>query len=205
MIDSMIFDLDGTLWDSTKQLTEHWHKSLCQLRNGFGMDLHTLRHLMGKTSDEIADCLQISTTEVVRIQSEENNYLRANPGKLYPGVTETIDALYTRGLRLFIASNCQSGYIETFLMSSGLERYFTDTICFGDTNKPKYKNVKSLIKGYDLTPVLVGDTQDDFEAAKYNNLKFIWASYGFGKIKSPSLRINDISELLGGQYYANSK
>ena len=46
--------------------------------------------------------------------SYENEYLSIHGGTLYPGLEDTLKEL-KKNYRLFIVSNCQSGYIEAFL------------------------------------------------------------------------------------------
>ena len=58
----------------------------------------------------------------------ENRYLETHPGVLYPGVKETVIRL-AGNYELFIVSNCQSGYIEVLLKTSGLGEYIKDMEC----------------------------------------------------------------------------
>ena len=59
------------------------------------------------------------------VLSEENAYVAAHGGVLYPEVEQTLAALSAR-CPLFLVSNCQDGYIEAFFQAHGLGRYFTD-------------------------------------------------------------------------------
>lgn len=51
---------------------------------------------------------------------------------------------------LYIVSNSQSGYIEVFLQTSGLEKYFKGHLCNGDTGLDKGSNIRKLADTYDL-------------------------------------------------------
>ena len=44
--------------------------------------------------------------------------------------------------------------------------------------------------------VYVGDTISDKEAADYAKIPFVYASYGFGKIKDYDYKIDDIKDLI---------
>ena len=99
--------------------------------------------------------------------------------------------------RLFIVSNCQAGYIEVFLETSGLGSYFEGHLCPGDTGNAKADNICKIIQEYHLkAPVYVGDTLGDFNATKTAGIPFVFASYGFGQVPSPDYTIHCPGDLL---------
>ena len=67
-MDGIIFDVDGTLWDSTDSVTESWNLAI---RENSDMDLtitaDILKGLFGKTMTEIADSLFPSLPEKERM------------------------------------------------------------------------------------------------------------------------------------------
>lgn len=198
----IIFDVDGTLWDSTESVAASWN---LVLREHSRLDLlitaEILNNLFGKTMTEIADAIfpSLPSDERIRLMelclSYENRYLEEHPGTLYEGVKETLQALSER-CRLYIVSNCQSGYIEVLLQTCGLSRYITDYLCFGDTQAPKNETIRTLMKRNQITDaVYVGDTQADADACSKAGVPFIFASYGFGDVPDAKVRIRSISEL----------
>ena len=127
---------------------------------------------------------------------EENTWLETEPGILYPGVEETLAQLEQR-YPLYIVSNCQCGYIEVMLKTTGLGRYFSGHLCYGDTGEGKGKNLVTLCKRCGLTdPVYVGDTQGDADACREAGLPMIYAAYGLGKVSQAWKTIGHFSELL---------
>ena len=101
--ESIIFDMDGTLWDSSENVAASWSETIRSsgdplLRNKTitGSDL---RSVMGMTMVEIAAKLFPELTETRRIDilekcgENEKNYLAANGGELYPQLEETLSAL----------------------------------------------------------------------------------------------------------------
>lgn len=95
-----------------------------------------------------------------------------------------------------IVSNCQAGYIETFLSWSELTRHFADIECWGNTRRAKPYNLATVIERNQLRrPVFVGDTQGDCDAAQANGCQFIHAAYGFGDASSADARIHAFSDL----------
>lgn len=202
MFDSILFDLDGTLWDTTDIVAEAWNTIL---ENENGIDVRVtgaqLRGLFGRPLPEIASIIfpELSKEEQVslicRCCEEEHRALEKTPGILYPELEETLDAL-SKKYPLCIVSNCEAGYIELFLRVTGLTKYFTDHICPGDTGMGKGDNNLALVKrnGFQA-PVYVGDTLGDANAAAYAKIPFIFAGYGFGQVTEYYAKINAFSEL----------
>jgi phosphoglycolate phosphatase len=121
--------------------------------------------------------------------------MREYGGKLYPGVRELLTVLGEK-YPLFIVSNCLAGYIENFLQQHQLEHLFTDHECSGNTGRPKAENIGMIIDRNQLkNPVYVGDTMGDFEAAKKNQIPFIYAEYGFGEVEGHDYGANSFAEI----------
>lgn len=199
----ILFDMDGTLWDASEQVTAAWNVALAKNADigGCQITVAQMQSLMGKTMTDIFGALLPAADEKRRMAiaeeccEEENSYLRSHGAALYPGVAETLRKL-SRSYRLFIVSNCQDGYIEAFLAYYGFGNLFTDTECFGRTGKTKKDNIRLLLERNHLTQaVYVGDTQLDFESAQYAGLPFIHASYGYGEVKEATHSISRFSEL----------
>lgn len=202
MIDSIIFDLDGTLWDSTDVVAKAWN---CVIAEETDLDLRVtgddLKNLFGRLLEDIAAVIFAEEPKERQLElidlccQEQHRTLLRNPGSVYERLEDTLKILSEK-YRLFIVSNCQAGYIEVFLKSTGLSPYFEGHLCPGDTGKPKASNIKTIVDNYDLTsPVYVGDTVGDFHAAKEAGLPFIFASYGFGQVEQPDAIITSPMDL----------
>ena len=136
---------------------------------------------------------------------EERKLLLKDGGTLYKDLESTLQTL-SKSYSLFIVSNCQCGYIETFLEYHKLSKYFKDFECAGNTRLAKGENIKSVMKRNNLVhPVYVGDTQGDCDAAKLANIPFVFASYGFGKVDGYDYVIKEISEMVGATHVASGK
>lgn len=202
-LEAIFFDLDGTLWDSVEGISTSWQKAVARYPE---LDIHftdaDVRACMGMPLDEIAANLMpgIETSRRLRLMEEcieeEHIYLREHGGKLYPRLEETLSAL-SRRYALFIASNCEQGYIENFLELNRLDAYFRDHISFGDTGKKKGPNVCLLMEKHDIRKaILVGDAIVDQLAADYAQIPFLWASYGFGQVEHYDLKLSSLEQLL---------
>lgn len=201
---NIIFDVDGTLWDTTGVVAEAWNRAIAKVGGTSAkITSKVLKSEFGKTMDVIADDLFYDADREKRniIMNEcckcEQSTLKDNTDNLlFPDVKETIAKLSER-CHLFIVSNCQSGYIEMFMKKAGIEKYITDYECFGNTGKGKGENIKLIVQRNNLDEaVYVGDTDGDREAAVDADVPFIHAKYGFGSVKSCYMAINNIKELL---------
>ncbi len=200
-MDSLIFDVDGTLWDSTEQVAQAWSAHLRE--QGMDMELTgaLLKPLFGMLLGDIAARLfpQIEPARR-KILLEgccevENRYLLTHPGIVFEGVEEMLSRLY-RQIPLFIVSNCQAGYVESFLQGTGLTPYFKDHLCPGDTGLDKAGNLVRMKEMYGLAdPWYVGDTTGDYNACVQAGVPFIHAGYGFGKVPEAGYRADSPADV----------
>ena len=202
--ESLIFDIDGTLWDSRALVAEGYN---IQLRaEGLGhlcVTAEDLKPLFGKVMTEIADVIlaEIPLPEryalMDRCMATENDYLHQNPCDIgYPGIRKTMERL-SKKHRLFIVSNSQCGYPELCIDKLGLGEYISGHLCFGDTGTEKGETICRLMERHGIeNAVYIGDTQGDQDAADKAGIDFIFAAYGFGVPKHYVAKIEIFEELL---------
>ena len=190
MFDGLLFDLDGTLWDSVDAICVSWNRTLEELAPEYAGTVTRQRLLpcMGLLLPDILDRLapdlgrKRAAPLLDKLLEEENRHLAAHGGTLYPRVPETLAELAGK-YPLFIVSNCQAGYIEAFFQAHGLGRYFTDFENPGRTGKAKGENIALVAARNGLKrPLYIGDTQGDCSAAAQAGVPFLHAAYGFGTI-----------------------
>ena len=202
--ESLIFDIDGTLWDSRALVAEGYNIQL----KAEGLDhlcvtAEDLKPLFGKVMTEIADVILATVPEVSRYDlmercmATENNYLKENPCRIgYPGVQETIAKL-SENHRLFIVSNSQCGYPELCMEKLGLTPYIEGHLCFGDTGTSKGKTIRTLMERHNIQNcAYIGDTQGDYEATVEAGVPFLWCSYGFGTPEGCAGKVDSFAQLL---------
>ena len=202
--DCLIFDIDGTLWDSRALVAEGYNLQLHKegLDHLF-VDAETLKPLFGKVMTEIADAIfpNIPLPEryelMDRCMETENRYLFENECRIgYPKVKETMAEL-AKTHRLFIVSNAQCGYPELCIEKLGLGDYIEGHMCFGDTGKPKGQTILALMARHGIqNAAYIGDTQGDYEATLDAGIPFIFAAYGFGDPAGFDAKIGSIEDLL---------
>ncbi|HAZ12553.1 MAG: hypothetical protein A2X86_11860 [Bdellovibrionales bacterium GWA2_49_15] len=187
--DSLIFDLDGTLWDTCSACALAWNKVLERNMIEFRQIVpDDIRKVAGKSHheciSEVFKGLDSQTLAVLSEQTavEDNLLIRKLGGTIYRGVKNGLEKL-GRCYPIFIVSNCQDGYIETFLEFSGFHPYFKDYESWGRTGKRKSENLKTISARNGLkAPVYIGDTMGDYTSAKEAGIPFIHVSYGFGQV-----------------------
>ncbi|MDY4508505.1 MAG: HAD family hydrolase [Candidatus Faecousia sp.] len=201
--ESLIFDIDGTLWDSRALVAEGYNIQLeKEGLSHLAVNAELFRPLFGKVMTEIADTIfpSIPAPEryalMERCMDTENKYLQANPCRIgYPGVRETMEKL-AKNHRLFIVSNSQKGYPELCIEKLGLAPFIQGHLCFGDTGTSKGKTIRALMDRYGIADcAYIGDTQGDYEATLEAGVPFIWAAYGFGTPDGYDHKIDSFADL----------
>ena len=206
----IIFDMDGTVWDSSGNVAKSWTVKVHEA--GFTDETITkedIQRVMGKPMDVIADTLFTYTEkgperDALRTACEnyENEYLRANGGILYDKVLETWAELKKMGYHIYIVSNCQEGYIESFLSFYNIaygnpEDLVEDIECYGNNFLQKDENIRLMAERNGLTAACyVGDIQSDYDATVKAGFPFIHARYGFGSINAEVPYIDSFEDLI---------
>jgi phosphoglycolate phosphatase len=202
-IEAIIFDLDGTLWDAVEGICYSWNLVLSS-HPECGRGLLTPEELggyLGLPMTEIAKRAfpNISAKEQQEILDmcckSENDYLYEHGATLYPKLEATLLELKKK-YKLFVVSNCQQGYIESFIHAHRLSACFDDIECWGNNKLPKGENNKLIMARNNVTKaVYVGDTAGDEQSARDAGIPFIFATYGFGKAVNPDYELDEFSKL----------
>lgn len=198
----IIFDIDGTLWDSTEVVAESWNRAI-QEKSSIKkiVTAEELKALFGRPVNEIIENVfpMLSDGEQKELGryciEYENLDVKKKTCHIYEKVSETINRLYEK-YPLFIVSNCEDGYIEAFLENTGLFSCFKDFLCPGKSGKGKGDNIRLIMERNQLdAAVYVGDTQGDLDACYEAGVPMIYAAYGFGSVEDKIPSINYFSEL----------
>ena len=199
----VLFDLDGTLWDSSVQVAESWNIVIEQeLGKANALTPKDILSYMGLTMTEIADIHFGFLPEDKRYDLShkcevfENGYIAEHGGRLFEGVEETLAKLSEAGVKMAVVSNCQEGYVKAFLDSMDMWKYFCDYEEWGRTFLSKAENIRLVMErnGEDRG-IYVGDIQKDCDSAHGAGVPCIWAKYGFGEISDAEAGIDSFDEL----------
>ena len=197
----ILFDLDGTLWDSSQTVLDSWNEALAKntdLNRTYTVE--QMKSYMGRTLDKIGDMMfpdqpASERTRLMHLLSDyERVYLRSHSSDYFPGEERIIREL-AKDYFLGVVSNCQDGYIQIFIDQCGFGECFSDFEC-SRTGLDKGGNIGLVAQRNSLDRLIyVGDTVLDSEAARKAKVPFIHAGYGFGRPDDFDLRIASIEEL----------
>lgn len=198
--DSIIFDMDGTLWDAVDSYCAIWDMTFEQMGKPQTVTRDELLKCMGMPINEIFHAIvKVDVNEQEFLELLDFNEQKMMPilgGKLYNGVYEGIKLLSAK-YKLYMVSNCGADGLKNFLKFTHMEPFFSGTLTYGETLLPKADNIKLLIDNNNLSnAVYVGDTQGDCNAAHKAGIPMIFAKYGFGKCEDAEFSIESFPELL---------
>ena len=203
--DSLIFHMDGTLWDAVDTYANSWNLVFEKMAIDRVIGRNDLMQLMGMEGKKLTKVLMPDYDDdkaqdiYMDVNETRRQILPASGGVMYPGVTEGMKLLATK-YKLFILSNCAVGILPLFMSWAGITDYITDSIAYGENNMPKHHNMGVLIDRNKLeTPVYIGDTNGDAEQTHMAGIPFIFVTYGFGKTENYELKFDSFDELT--KYY----
>ena len=201
---ALIFDIDGTLWDSRQIVADGFNHHLASIgREDLFVTAEYLTGLFGKTKTEIADIMLSSIPAPERYEiltacmEEEHRFLEKDPCSIgFPGVVETLEKL-REDYRLFIVSNAQRGYPELMMDKLSIRHLFEGWLCFGDTGKSKGETIQILMERHGIgKAIYIGDTQGDLEASRHSGLPFVFCKFGFGQPEAYDATVDSFPELM---------
>ncbi|MCM3710418.1 HAD family hydrolase [Sporosarcina luteola] len=193
MIQSLIFDMDGTLFQTDRILELALDDTFEHLRsidkwNG-ATPINKYREIMGVPLPKVWETLMPTHSNEDRELTDgyflerllEN--IRNGNGALYPGVKELFSYLKENGCSIYIASNGLIDYLEAIVSYYRLDRWVTETFSIEQIDSMnKLHLVRSIVQKYGITNgAVVGDRLSDINAAKDNGLLAIGCNFDFAR------------------------
>ncbi|AZU60990.1 HAD hydrolase-like protein [Neobacillus mesonae] len=210
MLPSIIFDMDGTLFQTNKILELSLEDTFNRLReNGFwgqATPIEQYRMIMGVPLRKVWETLLPDHSNEIREQANEffherliGNIKHGN-GALYPNAEEVLGNLKAMDCSIFIASNGLIEYLSAIVDFYGLNKWVTETFSIQQINSlDKADLIGMIIKKYNLNnAAVVGDRISDIKAAKQNGLIAIGCNFDFAQedeLSHADIVIGDLIEL----------
>ncbi|WLD92312.1 HAD family hydrolase [Alkalihalobacillus sp. AL-G] len=210
MSQSLIFDMDGTLFQTDKILELSLDDTFNHLRSLNKWDTVTpidkYREIMGVPLPKVWEALLPNHSNEVREQTNayflerlvEN--IRSGKGVLYPNLKEVFSYLKENNCSIYIASNGLTEYLKAIVSYYNLDNWVTETFSIQQIESlNKSDLVQSIIKKYDITnAAVVGDRLSDINAAKDNRLVSIGCNFDFARedeLSQADMIIDNLIEL----------
>jgi len=189
-INHILFDLDGTLVDSSRAIQAALDQALRSLGRHFPADCPIGKLIGTPLVDIFRDQFGIVGEPAEQAITHYRQYYdrQAQAGtRVYDHVEEMLDRLCALGIGLFVATVKPSSIAEKVLRDMGLQRYFKGVSgsSMDHLRRDKGEIIRHALQQYDLEPghsVMVGDRAQDIHGARQNGLYAVGVTYGFGSL-----------------------
>jgi phosphoglycolate phosphatase len=181
----LIFDLDGTLFRSETATIPAVQRSFEE----FGLPLpphETVFDFIGKPHIDFQRWIERQCGDdraqdlVAMVDRLELAFVSEN-GRLYPQVRDVLTELQSSGFRMAVCTNGERRYVERVISSQGIGPFFHAVRLRMSGGDSKPSMVRDLLCQFPSRPaIVIGDRQDDIEAAQENGVLAIAACYGYG-------------------------
>lgn len=205
--DSLIFDMDGTLWDAADTYVASWNEGFKKENIEKEITRADLSRMMGwekrKVLDHVMPDYDLAKQERIfnSINEVRAELIPQMGGILYKGIKEGLERLSAK-YKLLIVSNCPENLIQQFMEWAGITHLITDEMAHGVNYMPKHHNIHLLIERHHLlNPVYIGDTQTDSVESRMAKLPFVFLSYGFGQTDDYDLKFDNFEDFTA--YFMN--
>lgn len=210
---AMIFDMDGTLFQTDRILEASLHDTFQLLRDE-GMwkgntPLEIYREIMGVPLSVVWKTLlpHHSLHEHGKVNDVFHqkliDHIQKGNGALYPHTEELLTYLFGRGFPIFVASNGYPQYLKTIVEYFHLDQWILDCYSIQEIHSDdKGELIRKIKEDHNLTHgVVIGDRLSDFKGAEANHFLSIGCAFDFSKEKELSEADIVVEDLLEVKEY----
>jgi phosphoglycolate phosphatase len=206
---AIVFDLDGTLIDTAPDLRAALNQVLV------GMDrreltLEEVRRMIGDGTPALMERALAATGTMTDLNQAHRKLVQiyeaslANLSRLFPGVDTTLRLLRDSGANLGICTNKPQAATLSVLEAFNVAHYFeavvgADIVPF---RKPDPRHLLSVIQRLRVTiseAVMVGDSENDYAAARSAGVPVILMRYGYLRVPpeklAPDIWLDDFAAI----------
>lgn len=206
-VDTIFFDVDGTLVDARKDIANAMNFALRTMKLRTLPDDVIISYVGTGVKYLIRQCLgsddPATIDEGTRLYSDYYIAHASDEAVLYPNAVEILDHLKDK--RKFILTNRYTAFTDPVLKGLGIRDYFEEIIGGDDESciKPSACVLAKVIPRFKLDKsrsLIVGDMDIDVMTGKNTGIKTCWVTHGLGKIDeirglNPDYIIEDLIEL----------
>lgn len=185
----IIFDMDGTLLDSSRDITVSINHVRRVIYGLAPLAVETVVEIINRDNRNLAMHFYGRKDYEKKARDEfENHYNRQciQTTILYNGINTLIDQLHGRGVRLSVATNAPSLFARRMLTHLGIAKKFDYIIGGMDVKNPKPhpEMIHLILSSCKFNPendraLLVGDSDKDMKAARRAGISGAFAVWGF--------------------------
>lgn len=208
-INTLIFDLDGTLVDTKNAIIASVNAMLRDLDMLEKSNKDIISYIGTGVEDLVRQALGKDTKDIIKrgVDIFGNHFNeRKKEIKFFPHVRETLLECQRLGKKLFVVTNQRKKSAVEILTIMGIHSLFTDVIG-GDNevcSKPTPCPINTLLARYRLNPhhvMMVGDMIIDIQAGKRAKVITCGVTYGIGRkediiVAKPDYCIDDFKEII---------
>ncbi|MDP9249541.1 MAG: HAD-IA family hydrolase [bacterium] len=205
-ITTILFDLDGTLLDTTELIYQAMEHALANhkyevperglIAKHIGKPIHDMYLALTNTSGHTESLVQMH---------KEFQIKNVNLSVTFPGTVETLKTLREKGYKLAIVTTRYRKTTDLALKETGITEFFDAVVC-GDEASAFKPDPAPLFKALELlnekpeNAIMIGDSHMDILAGKSAGTKTVRVTYGFNQElvhePEPDYFIEDIKDLL---------
>lgn len=202
-MDTIIFDMDGTLIDSSKLLSG----SINYVREAMGLEsLDSCEILSHINNPDINPAKHFYLTDDFTAKQSELfcEYYDRNCTidiSLYEGIFNTLETLSLSGKKMAVATNASSNFANMMLDALDIHRFFEIVVGADMVKNPKpepdmlLKVINSTNSNRDRT-VLIGDSPKDMLSAKSAKIEYLLVDWGFSRHSIEEKVVYNAKEIL---------
>lgn len=186
MVKLVIFDWDGTLFDSIDKICESMLQA-GRLANAPARQKEDIKNIIGLSLDKAVSVVWPELKSAHQnnlIEHYKRIYVAADqaPPSAYAGVLAVLDQLKAAGIQLAVATGKSRRGLDRVMALTKTENYFVATRCADEAlSKPHPLMLEQLLNELDTLPenaIMIGDTEYDLEMATNAGMKSVGVTYG---------------------------
>ena len=189
---AILFDLDGTLIDSSEGITKSTQYALAHygiIENDLSKFYKFIGPPLVASFKKYYDFPEEQAVEAVAVYRERYNKIGLFECSLYPGVRECIEKLKAQGYLIGMASSKPEVSCRRILEHFGILELFDDVVgaTFDGRIDTKEEVLNEVMRRWSDVPkdemCLIGDTMFDVEGANQIGIRTVAVTFGFGNVQ----------------------